>query len=478
MTSNVTVLVVDDEALIRRSLAERLRLEGYDVVEAGNGLDALERVRTGADLVLLDCNLPDIDALTVLRRIRERDPNSVVLLLTADATGVNAAEARRIGAHRFATKPIDLDDLSLMAGQLVETSRLRKELRTLRLAQAQRYSFDRIVGESPSMLALKQRLQEAAACPASAVLLTGENGTGKDLAARVVHFNSDRAMRPFVTIDCSAIPEPLLEVEIFGTEGTGVPNGQQQGRGLLESADGGTILLDAIGEAVPGVQARLLRLLERNLFKRVGGSRDVSVDVRVIAATNRELEELVKAGRFREELYARLNVLSIDLPALRTHREDVPSLISYYVGVCNREFRKAVRGASLPALRALQGYGWPSNVRELRNAVERAMLRAESAWLEPRDFPVLGTNVQAANGILLPSEGVHLEELERSLVVQALERSAGNQTRAAALLGLNRDQMRYRIGKFRLTRGRVVAAATRARGSGEKIASTLRKISS
>src|SRR4030095_2987481 len=259
---------------------------------------------------------------------------------------------------------------------------------------------------------------------------------GKDLAARVVHFNSDRAMRPFVTIDCSAIPEPLLEVEIFGTEGTGVPNGQQQGRGLLESADGGTILLDAIGEAVPGVQARLLRLLERNLFKRVGGSRDVSVDVRVIAATNRELEELVKAGRFREELYARLNVLSIDLPALRTHREDVPSLISYYVGVCNREFRKAVRGASLPALRALQGYGWPSNVRELRNAVERAMLRAESAWLEPRDFPVLGTNVQAANGILLPSEGVHLEELERSLVVQALERSAGNQTTARGRLGL------------------------------------------
>jgi two-component system, NtrC family, response regulator AtoC len=478
MTSHVTVLVVDDEPPIRRSLAERLRLEGHDVVEAGSGLDALERVRTGADLVVLDCDLPDIDAVAVLRRFRERDPDSVLIVLARGATAVTAAGASRIGVYRFAKKPIDLDDLSLMASQLVETARLRRELRTLRLAQAQRYSFDRIVGESPSMIALKQRLHEAATRPASAVLLTGESGTGKDLAARVVHFNSDRAMRPFVTIDCSATPAPLLEAELFGTEGTGVPNTQQQGRGLLESAEGGTILLDAIGETVPGVQARLLRLLEENAFKRVGGSRDITADVRVIAATNRKLEELVKAGRFREELYARLSVLPIDLPALRTHREDVPSLISYYVDVYNPEFRKAVRGASLPALRALQGYGWPGNVRELRNAVELAMLRAESAWLEPCDFPVLGTNVQAANGILLPSEGVHLHELERSLVVQALERSAGNQTRAAALLGLNRDQMRYRIGKFSLTRGRVLGAASRSRVSGEKIASPLRKISS
>ena len=479
MTSHVTVLVVDDEAPIRRSVAERLRLEGYDVIEAGSGLDALERVRTGADVVLLDCNPANIDGVAVLRRFREREPDTVVIVLTRDATAVAATEASRIGAHRFVRKPIDVDDLSLMAIQLVEAARLRRELRMLRAGQAQPYSFDRIVGESPTMIVLKERLHQAAACSASAVLLTGDSGTGKDLAARVLHFNSKRAMRPFVTIDCSAIPEPLLDIELFGAEGIGVPNGQQQQRrGLFESADGGTILLDGIGETGPGVQAKLLRLLEENAFRRVGGSRDISVDVRVIAATTRKLEELVKAGRFREELHTRLSVLPIELPPLRTHRDDVPSLISFYVEVYNREFRKAVRGASLPALRALQGYGWPGNVREVRNAVERAMLRAESAWLEPRDFPVLGTNVQAANGILLPSEGVHLEELERSLVVQALERSAGNQTRAAALLGLNRDQMRYRIGKFSLTRRRVVGVASHVRGGGEKIVSTLRKISS
>jgi two-component system response regulator AtoC len=351
-------------------------------------------------------------------------------------------------------------------------------LRTLRAGQAQRYSFDRIVGESPAMIALKQRLHQAAARPASSVLLTGESGTGKDLAARVLHFNSDRAMGPFETIDCSSIPQPLLEIELFGAEGIGVPSGQHQRRGLLESVDGGTILLDAIGETGPGVQAKLLRFVEENAFKRVGGSHDINVDVRVVAATNVKLEALVRAGRFREEFHARLSDLSIDLPPLRTHREDVPSLISFYVEIYKREVHKAVRGASLPALRALQGYSWPGNVREVRNGVERAMLRAESAWLEPRDFPVLRTNVQAANGILLPSEGVHLQELERSLVVQALERSAGNQTHAAALLGLNRDQMRYRIGKFSLTRARVVGPASRARASGEKLASSLRKISS
>jgi DNA-binding NtrC family response regulator len=353
MTSHVTVLVVDDEAPIRRSAAERLRREGYDVIEAGSGLDALERVRTGADVVLLDCNPANIDGVAVLRRFREREPDTVVIMLTRDATAVAATEASRIGAHRFVRKPIDVDDLSLMASQLVEAARLRRELRMLRAGQAQPYSFDRIVGESPTMIVLKERLHQAAACSASAVLLTGDSGTGKDLAARVLHFNSKRAMRPFVTIDCSAIPEPPLDIELFGAEGIGVPNGQQQQRrGLFESADGGTILLDGIGETGPGVQAKLLRLLEENALRRVGGSRDISVDVRVIAATTRSLEELVKAGRFREELHTRLSVLPIELPPLRTHRDDVPSLISFYVEVYNREFRKAVRAASLPALRA------------------------------------------------------------------------------------------------------------------------------
>jgi two-component system response regulator AtoC len=450
--SNATILVVDDEQLIRWSLLERLRADGYEVLEAETGGEALEHVRRGVDLVLLDYRLPDIDGVTVLRRIKEHDPDVLVILLTAYATVETAVEAMKIGAYHFANKPFNLDDVALTVEKALETTRLRREVRMLRASQAQPYAFDRIVGDSPGMLALKDLLRKVASSPASTVLLTGESGTGKDLAAKVLHFNSDRANRPFMNITCSAIPEALLESELFGHERGAFTDARQQKRGLLESADGGTVFLDEIGEMVPALQSKLLRFLEEKTFKRVGGSHDICVDVRVIAATNRNLEEQVKAGRFREDLYYRLHVLPIDLPPLRTHLEDLPALVSYYVDAYNRELRKSVRGASLPALRALQEHGWPGNIREVRNAVERAMLLTEGTWLEPRDFPALGTKVQTANGIALPAEGVNLEELERSLVVQALERSGGNQTRAAGLLGLNRDQIRYRIEKFGLVK--------------------------
>jgi transcriptional regulator with PAS, ATPase and Fis domain len=268
----------------------------------------------------------------------------------------------------------------------------------------------------------------------------------------VLHYNSDRATRPFMNITFSAIPDALLESELFGHERGAFTDARQQKRGLLESADGGTVFLDEIGEMVPGLQSKLLRFLEEKAFKRVGGSHDIRVDVRVVAATNRNLDELVKAGKFREDLYYRLNVLPIGLPPLRTHLEDVPILVGFYIDMFNREFRKSVRGASASALRALQEYAWPGNIREVRNAVERAMLLTEGPWLELHDFPVLASKLQAAHGIRLPVEGVNLEDLERSLVIEALERSGGNQTRAAALLGLNRDQIRYRIEKFGLVK--------------------------
>lgn len=227
---------------------------------------------------------------------------------------------------------------------------------------------------------------------------------------------------------------------------------RQQKRGLLESADGGTVYLDEIGEMVPALQAKLLRVLEEKAFKRVGGQHDVRVDVRIVAATNRNLEDQVKGGHFRSDLYYRLNVLPIELPALRSHLEDVPALVAFYVDQFNREFRKSVRGASPTALKAMQHYGWPGNIRELRNAVERAMLLTDAPWLEPLDFPALAGGAPVSAGVSLPAEGVNLEELERSLVVQALERSGGNQTRAATMLGLNRDQIRYRIEKFGLAK--------------------------
>jgi two-component system response regulator AtoC len=447
---NASILVVDDEQLIRWSLAERLRADGHAVLEAATGQEALARVADGVDLVLLDYKLPDIDGVTVLRQIKEQDADILVILLTAYATVETAVEAMKIGAYHFANKPFNLDDISLTVAKALETTQLRREVRMLRASQAQPYAFDRIVGESSVMVGLRELLGKVAASPASTVLLTGESGTGKDLAAKVLHYNSGRANRPFVNITCSAIPETLLESELFGHERGAFTDARQQKRGLFEQADGGTVFLDEIGEMVPALQAKLLRFLEEKTFKRVGGSHDIRVDVRVIAATNRNLEEQVRTGHFREDLYYRLNVLPIVLPSLRSHLDDVPALVTFYIDLFNREFRKNVRGTSPEAARELRAYGWPGNIREVRNAVERAMLLAEGQWLEPQDFPAVAARRHAAHDIALPPEGVDLDQLEKSLVVQALERTGHNQTRAATLLGLNRDQIRYRIEKFGL----------------------------
>jgi transcriptional regulator with PAS, ATPase and Fis domain len=282
-------------------------------------------------------------------------------------------------------------------------------------------------------------------------LLTGESGTGKDLAAKVLHYASDRGARPFMNITCSALPETLLESELFGHERGAFTDARQLKRGLFEMADGGTVFLDEIGEMVPGLQAKLLRFLEEKTFKRVGGSSDIRVDVRVVAATNRNLEDEVKRGRFREDLYYRLNVLPIALPPLRARTDDIPRLVNYFVDSFNTEFRKKVRRVAPETMKRLQAYGWPGNIRELRNAIERAMLLADGEELTDTDFPLSG-GARLTEGVQLPAHGIDLEQLERSLVVQALERSGWNQTRAASLLGVNRDQIRYRIEKFKLER--------------------------
>ncbi len=449
-----SVLVVDDEDLIRWSLREALEAAGYRVVCASDGGEGVARFEEGVDAVLLDYRLPDVDGLTLLRRMRAIDPDVPVMLLTAFSSVERAVDAMRLGAFDFIAKPFDIDHVVAVTAKALETTALRREVRAMRARQAS--SLDSIVGESPAIVELKRVLAKFARSSASTILITGESGTGKDLAARAVHGASPRADGPFQNITCSALPGALLESELFGHERGAFTDAHAQKRGLLELADKGTVFLDEIGEMAPTLQAKLLRFLEERAFRRVGGTTELRPDVRVIAATHRDLAEMVREGTFREDLFYRLSVLHVHIPPLRERTGDVPLLARSFVEHFARDLGAPVTGISPAAIERLGAYDWPGNVRELRNAVERAVLLAEQATLEPDDFGGLGAGAAApaatrgAAGFRLPPEGLSLVDLEEDLVRQALERTRGNRTRAARLLGVNRDQIRYRIEKFGL----------------------------
>ena len=453
------ILIIEDEKLIRYSISERLVKEGYELREAEDGKSGLRLLdEEEVDLLLLDYRLPDTDGLKVLRQVREEHPEVLVILMTAYSTVENAVEAMRLGAFSYLTKPFNMDEMVLNVQKALETTVLRREVRRLRESHKEAFGMGRIIGRSTKMLEIYSMVEKISRSGASTILLQGESGTGKDLLAKAIHYSSDRSNHPFMTITCSALPAQLLESELFGHEKGAFTDAKAEKKGLFELADEGTVFLDEVGEMPLPLQSKLLRFLEDRCFKRVGGVKDLQVEVRIIAATNRNLEEEVAKGEFRKDLYYRLKIIPIEMPTLRDRTDDIPLLVKCFVDLFNKEFKKRVRGVTEEALRRLTEYPWPGNVRELRNAIERAMILGEREWLTGDDFPlVISPRSSAEDGSLvsLPREGIRFEDLEKDLVCQALRLASGNQTKAARLLGMTRDQIRYRIEKFHLVKGEV-----------------------
>ena len=448
----VRILIVEDEQLIRWSLRQKFEEKGYKVEEAETGAHAISALDGKLfDLIMLDYKLPDMTGLDILRRIRESDSDVVVIMMTAFSTIESAVEAMKLGAYDYITKPFDMDQLLRTVAKSLETTKLRREVRELRRHIANEYGSDRIVGKHPCMLELFETIRRVAESGASTIFLRGESGTGKDLVARVIHFNSDRAPRPFMNITCTAISETLLESELFGHEKGAFTDAKAQKKGLFELADGGTIFLDEVGDMPPGLQAKLLRFLEDKTFRHVGGTSEISVDVRVIAATNRDLEKAIAEGQFRNDLMFRLDVIAIDLPAVRDRGDDVVLLAEHYVAQFARDFRKPITSINEGAIQALKSYSWPGNVREIRNVIERAVLLSRGDHLSSDDLVLGRHRRQAENGpFVLPPDGIDLHKLDNELVRQALARAGNNQTKAAKLLRLSRDAFRYRLEKLGL----------------------------
>jgi DNA-binding NtrC family response regulator len=455
------ILVVDDEELTRWSLTEALRSWGYSSVEAAAGsvaLAAFDAEQPAA--VLLDVNLPDGSGLDVLREIKRRQPDAVVIMITGNVLVADTIAALRGGAYDFIGKPINLEELQITIRNGIEAGSLRKEVKHLRRERSREFSFDQIVGSSPGMRAMFALARKVAGSEVSSVLLEGESGTGKDMVAKAIHYSSRRSDAPFIAINCAAIPANLVESELFGYEKGAFTDAKSRKEGLFEQAEGGTLFLDEIGELELSLQAKLLRGLEEGAFRRVGGLRDIPLDVRVIAASNRDLKTESEAGRFRPDLYYRLSVIQIEIPPLRERGDDVILLSQHYISHFNERLRKHIKGLSPEVAETFQSYSWPGNVRELRNVIERVMILEEGdvittaylpRGLAPYDSTIVAKPDASAGpiaGFHLPPEGLVLDELEMSLVKQALERSRGNQTRAAELLGISRDQLRYRLKKL------------------------------
>ena len=454
------ILVVDDERSMRELLAIVLQREGYDVVCAENGRAALDVLgRRPIDLLISDIKMPDMSGVDLLRAAKEADVSIAAIMMTAFASTETAVEAMRLGACDYLIKPFDVDELKLKVREKLESRKLRQENVLLKRALNQPHAFAGIIGRSPAMLGVFE-LVETVARTTSTVLIMGESGTGKELVARAVHQHSLRRDRPFVALNCGALPETLLESELFGHMRGAFTGAESTKKGLVEVAEGGTIFLDEIGEMTPMMQVKLLRVLQERRFRRVGGLEEIEVDIRVVAATNQDLPRLVAEGRFREDLYYRINVIPVQLPPLRERREDIPLIAEHFLAKYRAQMGKNVTAFAGEALRLLQDYRWPGNIRELENVVERAVALEQTPAVLPESLPAPIRGAGASDGAspadveALPTGGFdlesHVRDVERRYLAQALERSGGVQVRAAELLGMSFRSFRYYAKKYQL----------------------------
>jgi len=443
------ILVVDDERHQRDIIKVILEGEGYDTTVAGNARQALDEARNGSfDVVLTDLKMPDKSGIELLTDLQKVQPGICVVLMTAHGSIDSAVDAMRKGAFDYLTKPLERDDILLTVRRAVERSRLLRENRLLQEQLRDRFRIDNIVGAHGSMQDVFRIVHKVAASN-STVLIYGESGTGKELVARALHFQSDRRERPFYAVNVAALPESILEAELFGHEKGAFTGAESRKIGLFEQASGSTLFLDEVGDLKRDLQVKLLRTLQEREIMRVGGNERIKVDVRIIAATNQDLERAVREGRFREDLYYRLNVIPIVLPPLRERRTDIALLVDHFM---KKYAMGRNRTLSDRALKALSEYDWPGNVRELESAVERALLLAEGDEIVPADLPgAVRAGFSGPRGPLaldIPDSGIDLEALERSLVMKALQKTDGNVSRAARLLGLSRRTLQYRLEKI------------------------------
>lgn len=461
------ILVVDDEKLISWSLAAMLKKDGYEVDTAASGNEALRKFDSfNPELVMLDICLPDVNGLELLKRFKAANEDVYIIMVTAYANADSAVQALQYGAEDYFGKPFNLDAIKHVVNRAFEKRRLKKEVDFFRRELRKKSDQDKLIGNSQKMIEVFKMIKICADADAKTVLVTGESGTGKELVAKAIHYHSARADAPFIEVNCASIPENLLENELFGHEKGAYTDASKRHKGVFEMAEGGSVFLDEIGDMPFSMQAKILKAVETKRFRRLGGEDDVEANVRIITATHQNLSMMVKDGKFREDLFYRLNVMNISLPSLRERKEDIESLVQYFIETLNEEYGKDVQGTSPETVEYLKRYDWPGNVRELRNCIERLMMLEQEKILSPeylsseirqRDVPEQGEapgiirSDFAGEHIVVPATGISLNELEKLLIQLALRKSGGNQTKAAKFLKTSRDTLRYRMKKFGLS---------------------------